>query len=79
MGYFQNVSLPSRVPASCFEALSIALASAECEMRGLSAPDAWVAVHEEAMSFAQLGFDFRTHLLPLLEVAVLVRVYVESS
>ncbi len=37
------------------------------------------AVHEEATSFAQLGFDFRTLLLPLFEVAVLARVYGKSS
>jgi hypothetical protein len=37
------------------------------------------AVHEEATSFAQLGFEFCTLLLPLFEVAVLARVYVESS
>jgi hypothetical protein len=39
----------------------------------------YAAVHEEATSFAQFGFDFRTLLLPLFEVAVLARVYVESS
>ncbi len=37
------------------------------------------AVHEEVSSFAQLGFDFRTLPLSLFEVAVLARVYVESS
>ncbi len=42
MGYFKNVSSSSRVLTNCFEALSIALASAECEKRGLGAPDAWV-------------------------------------